>query len=135
MLLQTVIMSLENSDESPKKSFKKVLTIPSVSKRGSRNEVFKGQAIRTFGGLTKDDLIKKNGRVISKKKSEQKKLPVEMEVCKKLTQYIYKSSNPAIKYSNAMKLAGEKWRNMNFTNKVKLTSDFEGNIKEIIGTY
>jgi len=36
--------------------------------RGSKAQVFHGTARRTPGGLTKKDLMKRNGRIISKKK-------------------------------------------------------------------
>lgn len=40
--------------------------IPAV---GSRAQVFHGTAKHTSGGLTKSDLMKKNGRIVSKKQS------------------------------------------------------------------
>ena len=40
---------------------------------GSRAEVMHGHALRTSGGLAKSDLVMKDGRIISKKKSEQAK--------------------------------------------------------------
>tara|TARA_Y100000389_G_scaffold171916_1_gene179906 strand:- start:187 stop:507 length:321 start_codon:yes stop_codon:yes gene_type:complete len=39
------------------------------AKYGSRRQVFNGSAIMTQGGLTKRNLLKKNGRIIAKKKS------------------------------------------------------------------
>ena len=38
---------------------------------GTRAEVMHGTALRTSGGLESSDLLMKNGRIISKKKSEQ----------------------------------------------------------------
>ena len=41
-----------------------------VKKYGSRNEVFDGDAEKTRGGLTKEDLmLSKTGKIVSKKKS------------------------------------------------------------------
>lgn len=43
----------------------------SLKKIGHKNEVFKGQATRTSGGLQKEDLMKnKHGRIVSVKKHE-----------------------------------------------------------------
>ena len=43
-------------------------------KRGTRVEVWHGEALRTNGGLTKEDLFqKKNGHVVSKRASEASK--------------------------------------------------------------
>lgn len=40
-------------------------------KKGSKEEVFNGDAIETSGGLRKDDLVlNKRGKIVSKKKSE-----------------------------------------------------------------
>ena len=46
------------------------MTNNNIKRIGSRAEVFHGQATKTSGGLTKNDLIKnKIGRIVSKKKS------------------------------------------------------------------
>lgn len=46
-----------------------------VKKIGSREEVFNGQAVKTRGGLVKDDLVlSKKGKVVSKKMQERGKV-------------------------------------------------------------
>ena len=50
------------------------MTNNNIKRIGSRAEVFHGQATKTSGGLTKNDLIKnKIGRIVSKKKVQQSK--------------------------------------------------------------
>ena len=41
-----------------------------MKKRGTRLEVWNSKAEKTAGGLSKDDLFERNGRIISKKCSE-----------------------------------------------------------------
>lgn len=48
-----------------------------MRKYGSRQDVFEGVCQMTRGGLTKDDLIFKNGKLVSKKKSEAAKKAYE----------------------------------------------------------
>ena len=44
-----------------------------IKKTGSRIEVYNGRALKTTGGLMKNDLIKRNGKIISKKMSNRMK--------------------------------------------------------------
>lgn len=58
------------------------LTIPFMSdgknrKVGSRAQVWHGTAEKTSGGLTKSDLMYKNGRIISKRRSQIAKANVK----------------------------------------------------------
>lgn len=48
-----------------------------MKKYGTRQDVYDGVCQMTRGGLTKDDLIFKNGRLVSKRKSEAAKLAYE----------------------------------------------------------
>lgn len=50
------------------------MTIPAV---GSKAEVFHGTAKHTSGGLTKKDLMKHKGRIISRKKHAQGKKAIK----------------------------------------------------------
>ena len=48
-----------------------------MRKYGTRSDVWEGTCQMTRGGLTKDDLIFKNGKLVSKKKSEAAKAVYE----------------------------------------------------------
>lgn len=48
-----------------------------MRKYGTRTDVWEGACQMTRGGLTKDDLIFKNGKLVSKKKSEAAKAVYE----------------------------------------------------------
>ena len=49
-----------------------------IKKKGSKEEVFNGNAIETAGGLRKDDLIEnKKGKIVSKKKSEYGQIAIK----------------------------------------------------------
>ena len=48
-----------------------------MKKYGSRQDVYDGVCQMTRGGLTKEDLLLKNGRLVSKKKSEAAKAAYE----------------------------------------------------------
>jgi hypothetical protein len=53
---------------------------------GNKKEVFEGKALRTPGGLTKDDLMKnKRGTIVSKKQHAN-----GLKQAKNITAYMYK---------------------------------------------
>jgi DVNP family len=61
-----------STDESEGESAKKV---KEPKKIGTKREVFSGRALKTPGGLTKEDIVKsKSGRIVSKRASDAAKL-------------------------------------------------------------
>lgn len=64
----------ESSDENNISSPLQKANIPTQRKYGTREEVFQGYALMTSGKLTKDDIVERNGRLVSKRASETSKL-------------------------------------------------------------
>lgn len=65
------------SDSSEENNISSSLTkanIPHARKYGTRQEVFEGYALMTSGKLTRDDIIERNGKLVSKRASETSKL-------------------------------------------------------------
>ena len=60
----------ESSGENIDTSNLAKVNAPRVRKYGTRQEVFSGYALMTSGKLTKDDIIEKNGVLVSRKASD-----------------------------------------------------------------
>jgi len=60
----------ESSNENVDTSNLAKVNAPRVRKYGTRQEVFSGYALMTSGKLTKDDIIEKNGVLVSRKASD-----------------------------------------------------------------
>ena len=83
-------MSDYSSDDGELVQNLQKVVVTHLKKRGTREEVWNGQAGSTSGGLTRADLmISSNGRIVSKKASEKsKQLMLDRHQAKKDTQNV-----------------------------------------------
>ena len=90
-------MSDYSSDDGELVQNLQKVVVTHLKKRGTREQVWNGQAGSTSGGLTRADLmISSNGRIVSKKASEKsKQLMLDRHQSKKDTQNVDEKPSPS----------------------------------------